>query len=238
MAVTVVDYVYANLDGLSAASSLTSGSLAGTGTDRAILALGGVAHGPDPFDINGCTWDVGTPQDMTELFDSGVISTFYIVKAFGLAGQDSATDTVTISFDDDNLNAFYVIITLEGVDQDTPFGTVQMDANFEESDTTLTFTESGDDDRICDVCLGVSATAMSEGADQTEHESPISVTFGGYRYSGSHQAGSVSGDVMTWSLDDEITSIALGVNVNAAGGGGGVSIPVLMNHYRQQHRIR
>jgi hypothetical protein len=221
MAVTVVDHVYANLSGAGAATSLTSGTVTGTGTNRAILALGGVAHGPDPFDITGCTWDVASPEAMTELFDSGVISTFYIVKAYGLAGQESNTDTVTISFDDENLNAFYVITTFDGVDQDTPFGTVQMDANFAPGDTTLTFAESNDDDRIADVVLAVSATSLSQGADQTEYESPINVVAGGYFYSASHQAGSVSGDEMTWSSADEITSIHLAVNVNAVPEGPG-----------------
>jgi len=227
-----VTRVASTADEVESVSSLTSTSLAGTGSDRAILVFGITADG-SPNDLaatDPVTWDVATPEALTELYKPGIQNNYFRPFIYGLAGQSSATDTVTVDLSTTNNDTLIIVYTLAGADQTTPFDTEVTQHLTSGGNVSVNASTTTTGDLVCDFTYHEGAGSLTVGASQTEHHNVE--TFGSYPYiyGGSTQAGADAG-VMTWTQTSSTESFELAVNVNQASSGFTGTVGVTLENY-------
>ena len=151
-------------------SSLTTGSVDGSGSDRLITAWIG-ENDVDNDSVSGVTWDVGTPEDLTDSV-SHAWGTYYGIYLYTLAGQTSATDTITASFGDTIDSAAVIAVSYTGVDQSTPLGDTQFADSASGSQTghDLTMTGASTGDRIAGILYNVETSTHTPDSPATERE--------------------------------------------------------------------
>lgn len=158
------------------------------------------------------------------------------MRVFGLVAPASGANTVSITVNADPKNqANSMVTSWTDVDQTTPIGTFSTATGAATPATVdVTGTTSGNfvvdfmtqEDPGADPTVGASQTArVISGATGDEMESGVSNEAAG---------GTIT---MSWGVS-LATWVTGAVELNeAAAGGGGTTIPVLMNSYRQRHQF-
>ena len=211
VAVVAVDYFDTQND-----NQLVSASVAGTGTDRAVLVIVKNADGSVGAP-NACNWNAaGGDQALTELINVNH-DTFYNSAVYGIVGQDSESATVTVDFTGSDENLWGIVVTLSGVLQTSAAAAFSSIVREFSGDESVSVTGQGDDDLIIDMIYGEGASAITEGTNQTELATEVSITAGStaFRYSGSQQDGA-DGAVMSWTVTGSSNTELVAVLVKAA----------------------
>lgn len=216
-------------NGASAVSSLTTAAFDGSGTNRALVAFVGIADG-SPASPTSVTWDVATPENLTERVALTSGNGYFRATLWSVAGQTSATDTITATFGSTMDDVVLVGHSFTGVDQTTHNGNTQSGTGTSAEPTETLTSVTSDDICIDGVVLQPDGTA-TEGANQTLRGN---VATGAPYITGgrtSTQAGS-DGGAMTWTLAGTPDWVHVAMVIKGAAAGGATTIlPQIMSHY-------
>jgi len=221
----------------------TSVNLDASSSTDGLLVAGSHSNSDPAQAATGMTWDVPTPEN----FNAGVSIAAQSYMGADLWYMDegdftAASDTVTATWASAPDNMTVWVVLCENVDQTTPIGTTGTDNDAGNVEVSVALTGAGDDDIIIGA-LSTDGTnpgteVSSLGAGQTEIISEWSNGNASVpcESDACYQDGGVAGDVLSYGSNGVAAAVhvlcAMEVN-GATGGGGGATVPIFHNYYRQ-----
>ena len=181
------------------------------GSDRA-LYVGGGAVDAAPNLVSSGTYD---GVAMTERADA-VFATFYTHFGLTLVNPATGAKTVTVNYAGTNDDSSMAIVSANGVDQTTPFGTPNS-ATGNSASPSISIVSAVDDLVVANLIFVGGGTA-THGTDQTERTSNTNVAAGEFGHYTTTKAGAATSTTMSHGITSANWAMN-GIAFKAAAGG-------------------
>lgn len=237
MATPSFSTTHADLSSTSNVSSLTSGSMAVSGSNK--LLLGAIASGAgSPVAPSGVKWGGSGGTDLTKQGSTVSVGPYGRLSIYSLVAPTDQTSTVYYYWPSAQDETVGGTLLFTGVDQSTPLGTVATNTGTNNTTQPSVTVSSAVDDLVIAVCWMVDTsgqsrtiTAASGGTVLYDVSMPIYEFF----VIESKVATSTSTTMnftISGSASNEIAWGVIGVAVKGAGGGGAsASLPPEISRY-------
>jgi hypothetical protein len=201
-----------------------------------VLLVGGTGWIQSTNTLTSVIWDpAGDNQTLTENIEAVNGSARGALNSYtGPANQDDTAYTLRFDYLGGMSAGAQGAINFSGVDQTTPVSNATSESGSSTAANVTVTTAADADDLVIDQVTSPAFGDLTVDGSQNQRW----LSAGSYDFGSSTEAGGTNPTEMDWSISKSGAWLACGMLINAAaGGGGGLSIPVAMHHYQQLRNV-